>query len=614
MAEEENGELSIGYLKRVNIQEKGLENAAIILQVSEIIAMPNGKFAMLIHDCKNKMKAILNSSLQTLVQNQQIENGTVIQVTKHNVNSIRGENVMIIHEMEVLQKECPNLATEPVTMVPKPMPLQSIGGSGRSGFGSKTFGNQSFGNNTFGSNVFGKSQFGKKPFGSSSSRVGGGSRFYPLKGINPFMKEFTVKARVTSKSSVRHWRNARGEGKLFSVNLIDAEGTEIQGTAFNDAVDTLYPIFEEGKVFIIRKARAKLSRRQYTHITHQYSLDFADAEVTLCDDDGGIEKFKFNFKSIEEVASMDNGSFVDIIGICQKVSEIANFTSKKGNELTKRSFCIVDESASNIECALWGDSAHRFESSNEGKVICLQAAKVSDYGGRTLSVNSFYIEPEIPEVQVVKMWWQKNQNTLSITSLTQSRTMGGSGPPITLNEANLLGQNAETPDYFNAIITFTQLFVKPDRNPWYNACPSEPDTATQKKCMKKVIEGSEGEGTWYCAGCAKNFNNYVPRYILKAKVADHTGSLFVGLFDDMCKTILSKSAADAEQLKETDMVAYNNLFTEPVCKRYRARMRAKQESYNDEIRTRFDIVGLEELNCKEDMSNMYTEIQKLLLK
>jgi replication factor A1 len=32
---------------------------------------------------------------------------------------------------------------------------------------------------------------------------------------------WTIKARVINKSDVRHWSNAKGEGKLFSVTLLD---------------------------------------------------------------------------------------------------------------------------------------------------------------------------------------------------------------------------------------------------------------------------------------------------------------------------------------------------------------------------------------------------------
>jgi len=36
-----------------------------------------------------------------------------------------------------------------------------------------------------------------------------------------FYSRWSIKARVTNKSEIRHWNNARGEGKLFSVDLID---------------------------------------------------------------------------------------------------------------------------------------------------------------------------------------------------------------------------------------------------------------------------------------------------------------------------------------------------------------------------------------------------------
>ena len=175
-----------------------------------------------IHDCQNEMKALLNSSLSGLVQDQSLIVGTIIQVNQHNVNTIKGENMMIIHDMEVLQKLCESLAEKPVSMVPKPKPA-----FGRSGLRGNAFGNNASGNN---SNVFGRNS----GFGANRRADASANQFYPIKSINPFMREFTIKARVTSKSSVRTWNNARGQGKLFNVVLIDADGDEIQGTAFND--------------------------------------------------------------------------------------------------------------------------------------------------------------------------------------------------------------------------------------------------------------------------------------------------------------------------------------------------------------------------------------------
>lgn len=35
------------------------------------------------------------------------------------------------------------------------------------------------------------------------------------------MSRWTIRARVTNKSGIRTWSNARGEGKLFSMEMVD---------------------------------------------------------------------------------------------------------------------------------------------------------------------------------------------------------------------------------------------------------------------------------------------------------------------------------------------------------------------------------------------------------
>ena len=47
---------------RVNLYKTGYEHTAIIMKVSKINSMPNGKFAFVIHDCEHEMKTILKSS------------------------------------------------------------------------------------------------------------------------------------------------------------------------------------------------------------------------------------------------------------------------------------------------------------------------------------------------------------------------------------------------------------------------------------------------------------------------------------------------------------------------------------------------------------------------
>ena len=53
---------------------------------------------------------------------------------------------------------------------------------------------------------------------------------------------------MSNKSDNRSYSNAKGSGKLFSVDLVDASGDEIRGTFFNASVDKWFPVLEQQKV------------------------------------------------------------------------------------------------------------------------------------------------------------------------------------------------------------------------------------------------------------------------------------------------------------------------------------------------------------------------------
>lgn len=97
---------------------------------------------------------------------------------------------------------------------------------------------------------------------------------YPIEALSPYAHKWTIKVRCTNKSDVKTWHNKNGEGKLFSVNLLDQSG-EIKGTAFNEQCDSLYDIFQEGAVYYISSpCRVQLAKKQYTNLNNDYELSF----------------------------------------------------------------------------------------------------------------------------------------------------------------------------------------------------------------------------------------------------------------------------------------------------------------------------------------------------
>jgi replication factor A1 len=95
--------------------------------------------------------------------------------------------------------------------------------------------------------------------GSATNTLPAGfAPLHPIEALSPYSNKWTIRARVTQKSDIRTWSNQRGEGKLFSVNLMDETG-EIRGTGFNEVVDKLYSKLEEGKVSDPKRVSVRIS-------------------------------------------------------------------------------------------------------------------------------------------------------------------------------------------------------------------------------------------------------------------------------------------------------------------------------------------------------------------
>lgn len=47
----------------------------------------------------------------------------------------------------------------------------------------------------------------------------------PINAINTFTRDLSFKARVIKKPALRSYKNEKGDGKIFTIDLIDKEGT-----------------------------------------------------------------------------------------------------------------------------------------------------------------------------------------------------------------------------------------------------------------------------------------------------------------------------------------------------------------------------------------------------
>ncbi|KAJ7011035.1 hypothetical protein NC653_001460 [Populus alba x Populus x berolinensis] len=79
-------------------------------------------------------------------------------------------------------------------------------------------------------------------------------RIVPITALNPYHGRWTLKARAMTKGELSHYNNTRGDGKVFSFDLLDCDGGEIRATCFNQVADQFYNQIEAGRIYFLPPA------------------------------------------------------------------------------------------------------------------------------------------------------------------------------------------------------------------------------------------------------------------------------------------------------------------------------------------------------------------------
>ncbi|KAL9227314.1 hypothetical protein vseg_003016 [Gypsophila vaccaria] len=423
-------------------------------------------------------------------------------------------------------------------------------------------------------------------------------RVQPLASLNPYQGNWTIKVRVTSKGNMRSYKNARGEGNVFNVELTDEDGTEIQATMFNEAARKFYDTFQVGQAYYISKGTLKVANKQYRTVQNDYEMTLNENSLVEEVKDEGvfIPETKFDFVPIDQLGPYVNGKdLVDVIGVVQSVSPTMSIRRKSNNEMIpKRDITIADESKKTVVVSLWNDHAttlgqELLDMADKSPVVAIKALKVGDFQGVSLSAVSksvIKVNPDLPEARKLTSWYDAEGKEAAMASvgagLSPSSNSGGRSlytdrvtvSHITSNPS--LGE--EKPEFFN-LKAYISL-IKPDQAMWYRAC---------KTCNKKVTEAI-GSGYW-CEGCQKNDEECSLRYIMVAKIADVSGEAWISTFNDQAEKLIGCSADELDKLKseEGEENPYQTKLKEATWVQYHFRVSVVQNEYMNEKRQRITL-------------------------
>nr|CAH8848912.1 unnamed protein product [Trichobilharzia regenti] len=594
--------LTVGAIDAIN-EGKNVEEP--VLKLLGFKSVPGGgggqnRYRLLLSDgVKTHSFAMLATQLNHLIDESKLVNNSVIRVKKHVCNNIQNNKVvLIVLDLDILGTDDSSAAikSEQTATIPKPVepehktPPKSANG----------------------------------PFsGGQPSTPGtpgpGLPRVFPIQSLNPYQNRWTIRARVSQKSSIRTWSKQGRDGKLFNFTLVDESG-EIRATAFNAEADKYYDLIEVNKVYYVSRANLKAANKQFNTTNNDYEMSLhADSQIIPCEDadTSSLPETHFNFVPIGKLDTQSPGSFVDIVGVVHECGEVQTITAKASQrELRKRELGLVDSSNCLVRLTLWGEEAENFDGGNH-PVVVVKAAKVSDFNGRSLSASgtsSIVVAPtNIPEAIRLKGWYEHEGRYANFETF-RSEMVGAAGgadgsfgPPGILGGWNLLrdikapgvGANVKA-DYFTCKATI--VFMKKE-NFMYQACSTE-------GCNKKVVD--LGNGLYRCEKCARETPDYKWRLLLMAKIADVTGDLWVTCFQDAAEALLGQTAEKLGAMKSSDDEGHlDRVFMESAFNSWIFRLRAKVDRYNDEDRLRVVVADVKPVDLFDNARRLAKAINDM---
>ncbi|OJJ57799.1 hypothetical protein ASPSYDRAFT_45728 [Aspergillus sydowii CBS 593.65] len=586
--------ISVGALSAIFDGTKTQINEPIVqcVQVKPLPPQTNNqeRYRVVFSDISNYVQTMLAIQANHFVTDGLLRKGCFVKLKQFQANSVKGKKILIILDLEVLKE------LGEAEKIGEPKPLES-----------KLEEDEKPQSTTISSNGFygakpqnAPSQVNSRPQQTRPMQGPATATIYPIEALSPYANKWTIKARCTSKSPVKHWHGRSGDGTLFSVNLLDDSG-EIRATGFNEQCIALYDLFQEGGVYYISSpCRVRIAKKQFTNLNNDYELTFErETLVEKAEDQNDVPQVRFNFTTIGDLQSVDKDTTIDVIGVLKDVGDTTQIVSKTTKKpYDKRELTLVDNTGFSVRMTIWGTTAMNFGATPES-VVAFKGVKVSDFGGKSLSLlssGSVTVDPDIEEAHRLKGWYDAQGRDESFVSHAPSvGAMSGMErdqfKTIAQIREEQLGMS-EKPVYFS--LRATVVYIKQD-NLCYPACLSE-------DCNKKVTELDPGQ--WRCERCDKTHPRAEYRYIMLINVSDHTGQLYLNCFDDVGRLIMDTSADNLMEMQQNDDKLVGDIIQNANCRTWTFGCRARIDHYGDQQRIRYQVSFARPVNYSEEASRL----------
>lgn len=440
----------------------------------------------------------------------------------------------------------------------------------------------------------------------------GSGNVTPISVITPYISKWRICGLCTAKEELKTTkaRSGAGDMKVFSFELTDKDGSSIRISGFNDVAERAYSIIQTDCSYYLSGGIVKQANKRFNTTGHDYELSLSvSSEIAPCHDQIPKPALVLKICPLINIPSHKDET-VDVLAIVDRVEPVNKFISKQGRDCVKRDVELIDQTATVVQLTLWGEQAENFEDHALGQVISIKGALVKEWNGAfSLAVASgskIELSPQLDVVPKLYEWYMSERAKVDTKTISTVASAGGDSFGRDLRfigtlTALQLGNEAILPNgrYMNLKAMITT--VKAD-NALYQSCPND-------GCSKKVVQ--LGVEQYRCEKCDTTSDSFKWNYMVQAELTDLTGSVWVTLFSNPATKLFGMEPQKLGDLKEADKDAYNRVFTDICFKYFNWRINAKPNTYNDETRMRYSVLGCEPVPYDRYIPQLEFTLEKL---
>eukprot|EP01026_Neomeris_dumetosa_P047754 TRINITY_DN4110_c0_g2_i1.p1 TRINITY_DN4110_c0_g2~~TRINITY_DN4110_c0_g2_i1.p1 ORF type:complete len:461 (-),score=50.46 TRINITY_DN4110_c0_g2_i1:396-1778(-) len=442
-----------------------------------------------------------------------------------------------------------------------------------------------------------------------------GCPIQPIKALHPY-GQFTVQAKIVAKYPKRNFTSSFGSGNVLTIEIMDEEGSKIEGSFWREQADKFENILEVDKVYRFSKFKVKLANKKYARVDEDYKIDFtAGSEVTLCDEQQmvGIQE-KMKYVSFDKVHKyIERNTQIDVLSIVLEFGEEGTVKRKSsGEEISRRDLKLLDQSGLTINLTVWNqnvDSLRSIENNIGGEeplIIGVTNCTVSDFNGVGLSMNTrskLVVDPKHEEADKLRNWYKSHGQNIHLKTVADA--MG-----LMPNRSSRVNQERETlksvkEEFSEDEAKYASVFcyvgqIDPEGKLFYQAAPVEH--------KRKVIE--QGAGEYYCEYDKQTYKEFQWGYAMQVEIIDCSASTQVSLLNEQAEILLGISASALNEMKVSDENKFRQTLLSAQWKQWDMLLQRKMREYKGERKLRVSISRLSPINYQLETQRMLQKIRQ----